>query len=334
MNSPATPLLDIRDLRTWFPIRRGVFSRTTGHVRAVDRVSLDVGRAETVGLVGESGCGKSTLARTVIGLDEAAGGSIRFDGHELLGRPRRELRPLQRRIQMVFQDPYSSLNPRLTVVDLVTEGMIAHRLLRARDREREALRLLNEVGLDAAALHRYPHEFSGGQRQRICIARALALQPDFVICDEAVSALDVSIRAQILNLLMDLRDRHRLAYLFISHDLGVVRHIAQRVAVMYLGRLVDCGSTAAVLDQPLHPYTRALIAAMPVPHREKRRRLILAGDVPSAARPPPGCRFHPRCPFALDVCRQVEPALEPPPGDPDPRHRVACHRKHELPPPA
>jgi len=329
-----TPLLDIRNLSTAFPIRRGVFSRTIGHVRAVNEVSLSIGHGETLGLVGESGCGKTTLARTLLLLEKAQAGTIQFDGIELTTASKNTIRGLRRRMQVVFQDPYESLNPRMTVMEIVTEGLLAHGRIRRRDMEETAANLLAETGLGSEMLHRYPHEFSGGQRQRISIARAIALKPDLILCDEAVSALDVSIQSQILNLLMDLRERHGLSYLFISHDLSVVRHIADRVAVMYLGRIVETGTAEAIMEQPRHPYTRALIAAIPKaggPRRDKPLRL--PGDVPSPANPPPGCPFHPRCPFAQDRCRRERPILAPcgnEPGEGTIRREVACLRKDEI----
>jgi oligopeptide/dipeptide ABC transporter ATP-binding protein len=305
---PPTPLLDIRQLCTWFPITRGLFSRTTGHVKAVDDVSLQLAAGETVGLVGESGCGKTTLGRTLLGLERATSGEVHFRGDNLVGLSERQFVPHRRKLQMIFQDPYSSLNPRMTVLDIVTEGLVQHGLLEG-TREEAAARLLGEVGLPAADLHRYPHEFSGGQRQRISIARALCLRPEFIVCDEAVSALDVSVQSQVINLLLELRARHGLTYLFISHDLAVVRQIAQRIAVMYLGRLVEVGDAEALIAQPLHPYTQALISAVPAPGSAKPERIVLSGDVPSPARPPPGCPFHPRCPHAMPRCRTERPLL-------------------------
>ena len=318
----TVPLLDICDLTTWFPIRRGVLARTVGHVRAVDGVSLSIAEGETVGLVGESGCGKTTLARTVVGLDPARSGCVRFEGTEQLDLSARQ------RLQIIFQDPYASLNPRMTVSQIVTEGLLEHKVITPREREDTAIRLLHDVGMGAEALHRYPHEFSGGQRQRISVARALSLKPRLVICDEPVSALDVSVQAQVINLLAELREKYGLSYLFISHDIGVVRHISDRVAVMYLGRIVEQGPTRDVVDRPRHPYTRALISAVPRARQERRERIVLPGDVPSPANPPPGCRFHPRCPYAEDRCRQTDPPLDAPREDPN--RRVACIRKEEI----
>ena len=316
-------LLSVRDLRTWFPIRRLLFSPSRGYIKAVDGVSFDLYPGETLGLVGESGCGKTTLGRTLLRLERASGGRVVYDGHDLLSLGESALRPLRRRLQMIFQDPYSSLNPRLAVRDIVTEGLKQHGQLDG-SLDAVATRLLHEVGLDASALYRYPHEFSGGQRQRISIARAISLQPEFIVCDEAVSALDVSIQAQIINLLVDLRRRYGLSYLFISHDLSVIRHISQRVAVMYLGRLVEMGETRAVIDAPQHPYTQALVSAIPVPGKARSRRVVLRGDVPSPANPPGGCRFHTRCPQAMDHCKTVEPPLVRLNHN-GVEHRVWCH---------
>ncbi len=301
----TAPLLEVRGLSTWYPVRRGVLARVHGHVQAVTDVTLRVEPGETLGLVGESGCGKSTLGRTIVGLEAPRAGEILFRGQRVPAGPRPPA--LRRAIQMVFQDPVAALNPRLTVLDMLTEGAVYHGLVDG-PREAFAQRLLDEVGLDASALHRYPFEFSGGQRQRLNIARALSLKPDLVVCDEAVSALDVSIQAQVLNLLADLQERRGLAYLFISHDLGVVRFMARRIAVMYLGRVVEEGPADDVLAQPLHPYTEALVRAMPVPGGPRRLHAPLAGEPPSPARPPAGCPFHPRCPHARPACRTAFPA--------------------------
>ena len=317
--SAQPPLLEIRDLRTWFPIRRGVFSARAGWIKAVDGVSLALAPRETLGLVGESGCGKTTLARTVADLERAQGGAIRFKNEDLLHADAARRRALRRGIQMVFQDPYASLNPRMTVLDLVTEGLVEHGLLRG-GRGDEAERLLGEVGLGPDAMLRYPFEFSGGQRQRICLARAMSVRPELLLCDEAVSALDVSVQAQALNLLMDLREKHALSLVFISHDLSVIKHVSDRVAVMYLGRVVEEGPVEAIMERPLHPYTQALISAVLIPGRKRGPRQILPGEIPSSASPPPGCNFHPRCPKAMARCRTEAPAERAVSGC-----RVRCH---------
>ena len=323
MTPPSTdktePILAVRDLKTWFPIRRGVLSRCVGHVRAVDGASFEIAPGETLGLVGESGCGKTTLGRTILGLETATAGEIRFRGDSIVGLPERRLRAMRRQLQMIFQDPFSSLNPRMTVMDIITEGLAHHGLLRG-TREEEAERLMREVGLNRESMYRYPHEFSGGQRQRVSVARALSLNPDFIVCDEAVSALDVSVQAQVINLLMDLRERHNLSYLFISHDLAVVKLISRRVAVMYLGRIVELGPSRAVMEEPLHPYTRALVSAIPVPGRDRKKRIVLEGELPSPAKPPPGCPFHPRCPERKPLCARECPTEKIIDG-----RRVCCH---------
>ena len=316
-------LLEIRNLKTWFPIRRGVISRTVGHVRAVDDVTLSICPGETLGLVGESGCGKSTLGRTIVGLEKAHAGEILFEGRTLHNLSRDEYRDSRCDIQIIFQDPMSAMNPRMTVAQIVTEGLAEHNLVSKGSLRDEAIRLLEEVGLGAYALDRYPHEFSGGQRQRICVARALSMKPKLIICDEAVSALDVSVQAQVVNLFMELKQKHQLSYIFISHDLSVVRHIADRLAVMYLGRIVEIGESESIMKNARHPYTRALLSAIPTPMRDHGERILLEGDVPSAANPPPGCRFSTRCPYAEDRCRTEDQSLT---GD-SPDHMAACWKE-------
>ena len=319
-------MLACNDLKVWFPIRRGVLNRVTGHVRAVDGVTLEIRPGETLGLVGESGCGKTTLGRALVGLEAPTGGEITWNGQPIGSLPRAERREMRRNLQMVFQDPFASLDPRMSALELLTEGLDAYHLYRdGESRTDAAARLMREVGLEPESMYRYPHEFSGGQRQRISIARALALEPAFVVCDEPVSALDVSVQAQVIRLLVELREKHRLAYLFISHDLSVVRLIAQRVAVMYLGRIVESGNAQALLDHPLHPYTQALVSAIPVPGKERDgRRIVLQGEPPSPANPPPGCPFHPRCPRARPECAAHAPSLAPAPTPDDPARRIAC----------
>jgi len=314
MTAPATePLLVVRDLVKHYT-SGGLFARGGRPVRAVDGVSFDVGRAETLALVGESGCGKSSVGRTVLRLQEPTSGEALFEGVDIFGLDRVALRRLRRRMQIIFQDPYSSLNPRMTVGAAIAEGIEIHRLARGAEIGRRVSALLQEVGLDPAYARRYPHEFSGGQRQRIGIARALAVEPSFVVCDEPVSALDVSVQAQVLNLLADLQRDRGLSYLFIAHDLAVVRQIAQRAAVMYLGRIVEVGATEALLAAPRHPYTVALRSAVPVPDPGLRHsRIVLSGDLPSPSNPPPGCPFHTRCfhPARNERCRTEVPPLRP-----------------------
>jgi len=320
----STPLLEVQDLRTHFAVRGGLGIKRRGVVRAVDGVSLHVAPGETLGLVGESGCGKSTLGRTILRLIEPTSGQVRFEGNELTGLSRAELRPMRRHMQIIFQDPYGSLNPRMTVEATVGEAMRIHGLTRsAEDTRAKVVALLARVGLGDQHLDRYPHEFSGGQRQRIGIARALAVQPRFIVADEPVSALDVSIQAQIVNLLMDLQDELGLSYLFIAHDLKVVEQISHRVAVMYLGRVVELAPVAALQAAPRHPYTQALFAAVPEARPGKRRlRTLLSGDLPSPLDPPNGCAFHPRCPIAeRGLCDKDRPELRSV-GE---GHQVACH---------
>ncbi|MDI6687167.1 MAG: ABC transporter ATP-binding protein [Desulfobacterales bacterium] len=298
-------------------------ARTVGYVRAVDIVSLHINRGETLGLVGESGCGKSTLGRTLLGLEKARRGKILFCGKNLLELNRRELREIRKSMQIIFQDPLTALNPKMNIIDIITEGLVEFRLIQG-TREDHAKRLMNEVGLDEEAIYRYPHEFSGGQRQRINIARALSLRPDLIVCDEPVSALDVSVQAQVINLLMDLRDRYNLSYLFISHNLSVVSNIAHRMAVMYLGKIVEYGPTGDIIKNPMHPYTKALINAVPKPDSEeakhKSKRIILNGEMPSPSTPPSGCTFHTRCMEAMNICREKAPQ-EVKSG----KHGVWCH---------
>jgi peptide/nickel transport system ATP-binding protein len=327
----AGPLVELDDLRVWFPIKSGiVLDRHVGNIRAVDGVSLTIERGETLGLVGESGCGKSTVGRTILRLYRPTGGRIVFDGQDVTDLPESKLRPLRRRMQMVFQDPFASLNPRHSVGRIVGEPLRAHGLgsrggVTARVRE-----LLEIVGLPQDAAGRYPHEFSGGQRQRIGVARALAVNPDFIVADEPVSALDVSIQAQILNLLESLQEDFDLTYLFIAHDLAVVRHISDRIVVMYLGAVVEVSPADELYREPLHPYTLSLLSAVPIPDpvvERQRRTILLSGDLPSPANPPSGCRFHTRCPFAQPTrCRDERPPLR----DLSPKHGVACHWAEEI----
>jgi oligopeptide transport system ATP-binding protein len=322
-------LLQVDGLVKHFPVRRGLFGRVAGAVRAVDGVSLQIAAGETLGVVGESGCGKSTLGRLVLRLIEPSAGRVRFDGSDLGLLSAAALRAQRRAMQIIFQDPYSSLNPRMTVGQTLAEPLMLHGLHTGHHRER-VTELLQTVGLAPEHAQRYPHEFSGGQRQRIGIARALAVEPKLIVCDEAVSALDVSVQAQVVNLLQDLQSRFGLAYLFIAHDLAVVKHIATRIAVMYLGRIVEIGTKDALFAAPRHPYTQALLAAIPLPEPAqspaRRERVLLAGDVPSPMNPPNGCHFHPRCAHARALCSQLAPALEARDG-----HAVACHFWREIP---
>ena len=318
-------LIDVRDLQMHFPVTKGViFQSRVGDIKAVDGVSFQIMRGETLGLVGESGSGKTTLGRCILQLLKPTGGQVRFRGRDLTELSGKQMRPLRRELQVIFQDPYGSLNPRMTVGSIVEEPLIIHKQGSRDERRRRVAELFEVVGLNAGMMDRYPNEFSGGQRQRIGIARALAVNPTFIVCDEPVSALDVSIQAQVINLLNSLQQRFDLTYLFIAHDLSVVRHISDRVAVMYLGKIVEITGRDELYQDPKHPYTRALLSAVPIPDpvvEASRERIILTGDVPSPIDPPKGCSFHPRCPFAMDVCREVTPALKPTSQG----HSVACH---------
>ena len=321
----AETLLSVRDLRVHFPVRRGLLQRQVGTVKAVDGVSFDVARGTTLGLVGESGCGKSTTGRAILRLVPATSGSVRLGDVDVLGLSGPDLRKARRRMQMIFQDPYASLNPRMTVLDIVAEPLRVHGVVK-NDQEmvERVARIVQTVGMSPTYMRRYPHEFSGGQRQRSGIARAIALEPELVVADEPVSARDVSIQAQILNLLVELQERLGLTYVFVAHDLAVVRHLSREVAVMYLGRIVERAPTQRLFDAPTHPYTQALLSAIPIPSpraERARKRLVLVGDVPSPLDPPPGCHFHTRCPFAMERCRSETPALE----ERGPGHWVACH---------
>jgi oligopeptide/dipeptide ABC transporter ATP-binding protein len=325
------PLLKVTNLKKHFPIRSGLLLRQTATVKAVDGVTLTVLPGETIGLVGESGCGKSTLGRTIIRIYRPTMGEMVFDGRETATPPRSKLGHLRRNMQMIFQDPYESLNPRVTIATSLERPFQIHGLLpNKKDRRDRVKELLDRVGLGAWALNRYPHEFSGGQRQRIAIARALTLNPKLIVADEPVSALDVSVQSQILNLLEDLQDEFGMAYLFVAHDLAVVRHMSDRIAVMYLGEIVEFAHRDELYESPRHPYTQALLASVPKPGRGKQRnKVILTGDVPSPVNPPKGCSFHPRCPFATDICREKSPPLMNHGSEAKPYH-VACHHVENL----
>jgi oligopeptide transport system ATP-binding protein len=318
-------LLNVRALKMHFPLTQGIiFQRQVGAVRAVDGVDFFVEKGETLGLVGESGCGKSTTGRAILQLYKPTSGEVTFDGTELTKLGGEQMRRMRRRMQMIFQDPYASLNPRMTVGNIIGEPLEVHNLARGKEKTERVQELLRVVGLNPYFTNRYPHEFSGGQRQRIGIARALAVEPEFIVCDEPISALDVSIQAQVINLLEELQDRFKLTYLFIAHDLSVVRHISDRVAVMYLGKIVELADRVDLYERPLHPYSQALLSAVPIPDpavESKRKRIILTGDVPSPVNPPSGCRFHTRCWKAQQICSEVDPEFI----EHEPRHWAACH---------
>jgi oligopeptide transport system ATP-binding protein len=324
--SDSEPLIQVRDLTKYFPVTKGVvFQRKTGDVRAVDGISFDISQKETLGLVGESGCGKTTAGRTMLGLYPATRGSVLIDGVDVCKADNRQMLVIRRNAQMIFQDPFASLNPRWTVNAIVSEPIRVHGLAKTeKERSEQVRELLSLVGLSGRLINRFPHEFSGGQRQRIGVARALASRPTFIVCDEPISALDVSIQAQVVNLLEELQDQLGLTYLFIAHDLSMVRHICDRVAVMYLGKIVELADRDELYERPLHPYTQALLSAVPIPDPKKdrmRKRIILSGDVPSPINPPGGCRFHPRCPIAKAHCSQVDPEWR----QYTPGHWIACH---------
>ena len=325
LRAGSGPLLQVTNLKKYFPVRSGLLSNVSAWVKAVDDVTFDIKPGETFGLVGESGCGKTTVGRTVLRLQEPTGGDVSFEGQDLFAMDAKTLRATRRRMQIVFQDPYSSLNPRMTVGSIVGEPLKVHHLAKGRDLTDRVCQLLNRVGLRPDHYPRYPHEFSGGQRQRIGIARALALNPKLIVCDEAVSALDVSIQAQIINLLKDLQAEYRLSYLFITHDLNVVQYLADRIAVMYLGKLAEVAPAETLFANAKHPYTQALLSANPLPDPTvKHERILLPGDVPTPLNPPSGCRFHTRCPHVMEHCKTIDPPLIQI-GKPDASHKVWCH---------
>ena len=315
-------LITVKNLTKYFPIKKGVFRRTVGWVKAVDNVSFNVYDGEILGLVGESGCGKSTTALAMLRLVEPTSGEVMFKGKNIAKISKKQMRRYRKDLQIIFQDPYSSLDPRMRIKNIVAEGIVTHKLYDSKTRVEKVRELLEKVGIPANCMDRFPHEFSGGQRQRIGIARALALNPQIIVCDEPVSALDVSIRSQIINLFKELQQEFKLTYIFIAHDLSVIKYISDRVAVMYLGKIVEIAPKKVFFDNTLHPYAQALVSAVPVPNPDfKRKRILLEGDVPSPADPPSGCRFHPRCPKVMEICSQVEPELK----EVEKEHFVACH---------
>lgn len=318
-------LVSIENLQVYFPVFKGlILQRQAGWVKAVDGITFDIKRGETLGLVGESGCGKSTTGKAILQLEKPTNGQVRFENTQLTSLKGEPLRQMRRRMQMIFQDPYASLNPRMRIGNIIGEPLEIFGLVEGKTKHERVSHLLEVVGLNPEFRHRYPHEFSGGQRQRIVIARALAVNPDFIVCDEPIAALDVSIQAQVVNLIQELQRELGLTYLFIAHDLSIVRHISDRIAVMYMGKIVELADRASLYDNPLHPYTQALLSAVPIPDpvaEAKRQRIVLQGDVPSPTNPPPACRFHTRCPLAIDVCREEEPAFR----DVGNGHHVACH---------
>ncbi|SHH90071.1 ABC transporter ATP-binding protein [Virgibacillus chiguensis] len=323
-------LLKVTNLKQYFPIKGGFLGRTVNHVKAVDDVTFEIFEGETLSVVGESGCGKSTTGRAILRLDEPTAGEIEFDGGDLLALSKSDMRKKRKDLQVIFQDPYASLNPRQTVAQILTEAMAIQNVIPKKERRKRAIELLETVGLNAGQIDRYPHEFSGGQRQRVGIARALSVNPKLIICDEAVSALDVSVQAQVLNLLKNLQREFKLTFLFIAHDLGVVRHISDRIIVMYLGKIVEIADKKSLFDNPQHPYTKSLLSAIPTPDPEaKKERIILKGDVPSPIDPPTGCRFHTRCPFATDLCKTEVPDLRNLDHMKE-GHRAACHHIEKI----